>query len=248
VVVDGRLRISGLLDTPGPGPKGIRVSELLSAGLDGEERDKVLAFANLMRDPTTNRRIQPDIADLDTPATTLNDDWGWFEIKPMGNVRRAAEELWGYYLPRWNDGLAGGPHELASVGLPGAWQPATVFVTPAPDRYLFAAITVLPGAIGYLTFELENTAKAAVLTGLSVLAGLFLRRLLQSLPRGTVEAWVGARAVDECLAAWCVVVVGMVALFFAAEGLIVAGVLEGLEAAVARALERLAVLLLRIGS
>jgi hypothetical protein len=250
VVVDGRLRISGLADTPAPPgtpgppvPLGIRVSDAFSPegeeGLDASQLEKVLAFSNLMRDATTNRRVQPDIADLGTPATTRNDDWGWFEIKPMGNVRRAVEELWYYYLPTWNRPLAGGPHDPDWIATEGAWQPVTIFITPR-YFYLFGAITVLPGAIGYLTYELENTARAAVLTGLTVLAGLFLRRLLTSLRRAAEDIWAGGTVVGEFLFAWCIAILGMFLLLWASEGLIVTAGLEGLAIAVASALARLA--------
>jgi hypothetical protein len=40
------------------------------------------------------------------------------------------------------------------------WQPTALFVTPT-HHYLFAAVTVYPGAIGYLTYDIETNAKIA---------------------------------------------------------------------------------------
>lgn len=102
VVIDGRVRFTGV------GERELTVSEIWDATgailTPSVNMDRLLCFWLAMRNPVSRRRVQPDIADLHTKATGTDpdDDWGWFEIKPMHDARRAFDEVYGYYLRKWN--------------------------------------------------------------------------------------------------------------------------------------------------
>jgi hypothetical protein len=237
VIIDGQVRVAALND------ESLRVSRVFS--LTGQEVldpdmhvPKVLAFGEAMRDPTSKRRVQPDIADLDPRAVGLNDDWGWFEIKSMANVRRGIEEIYGYYLPLWNKFVK----EDELICTAGVWQPVSIFVTPN-HRYAFAAFTVFPGAIGYLSYKLEDAAKLASIVGLATLADLFARRMITSLRRAARDTFVAGAAVAEFVLAWSAVLVVTFVLAWAAIGVIEAAGVAALAAHLALLIGRLAAVL-----
>jgi len=235
VVYDGRVRIidSGI---------SLQVSQLWTAkGVPLQANagfPKLERFREVMRDPGGSV-IRPDIADLDVPPMGPRDNFGWFEIKPMGDLREAVEEIYGYYLKTWNTAMIAEPTWL---GAPGVWQPMTVFVTPK-YKYLFAAVTVVPGAIGYLTYKLAQDAEIAVLVAMSALANMLLNRLITAGRRTLEEANVAASYLAEFLAAWIIVLVGLLVIALAAVFLLPEIAVADMIAVVATACARLAQLL-----
>jgi hypothetical protein len=176
---------------------------------------KLERFRDVMRDPAGSV-IRPDIADLDDPPTGPRDNFGWFEIKPMSDLREAVEEIYAYYLKTWNTAVGADP---AWRGVPGVWQPETIFVTPK-YKYLFAAVTVVPGAIGYLSYKLAEDAEIAVLVAMAALANLLLNRLIMAGRRTLEEAEVAAAYLAEFLAAWVIVLVVLLLIAMAAIALL----------------------------
>jgi hypothetical protein len=232
VVVDGVIRLSKLP------VGGLRVSRLLSqAGQAMSQDPRLIAFANTMRDPGTGKRVQPDIADMDPRAVGREDDWGWFEVKPMAKIRVAIEETHFYYLPLWNKAVQDARPDW--VKTPGVWQPTALFVTPK-HKYLFAAATVFPGAIGYLTYELEDTAKVASAVILASLSALFVQRLLAALRRLADRFQEAATAFAEFVAAWALLLVMLIVMILVAIELLLPAGAVGVGEALAVLASRIA--------
>ncbi|MET8152943.1 hypothetical protein ACIBSW_35000 [Actinoplanes sp. NPDC049668] len=237
VVNDGRVRFTGV------GSEQLVVSEIWDATgailTPSVNMDRLACFWLAMRNPVTGRRIHPDIADLHTKATGTDpdDDWGWFEIKPMHDARRAFDEVYGYYLRKWNyDPMVRSMAPDWDCG-PGTWQPGTIEVLPK-YRCVFAAVTIFPGVIGYVTYDLEADAKVAVAAALAALASLFNRKLLRSLQQGVRGVEVVTKEILEYLATVALCVTLLVILVFAAAAL--------LEVTVLALLAELAALLARL--
>jgi hypothetical protein len=203
-------------------------------------RDKLAAFWHAMRDPVTYATVRPDIADLTDAAQGMDPDqnWGWFEIKPMHSLARAFQELFAWYMPLWND------NDLVKDSLPewtaqpGTWQPPLCALLPdlQPMR-IYAALNVPPGCIGYLSVEikdaLEATAKAAVLTAMAALLAktIFLR--LRQLFR---HAWEVLEPVLFFIG--CVIIGALLLVLLMEAALVAAAVLAPILAFIGMAIER----------
>ncbi len=224
----------------------VRVSQLWTArGVPLQpiaEFPKLERFRAVMRDPSGSV-IRPDIADLDDPPTGPRDNFGWFEIKPMGDLREAVEEIYGYYLKTWNAAVGA---DSAWRGVPGVWQPVTIFVTPK-YKYLFAAVTVVPGAIGYLNYKLAEEAEIAVLVAMAALANMLLNRLIIAGQRTLEEAQVAAAYLAEFLAAWVIVLVGLLLIAMATIALLPEIAMADVIGVVAAACAKLAQLIPAFG-
>ncbi|WP_329484281.1 hypothetical protein OG555_19225 [Kribbella sp. NBC_01484] len=150
-----------------------------------ENKAKLAAYWAAMHDEETGARVRPDIADLHDAASGVNpkEGWGWFEIKPMHSLARAFEELFSYYLRLWNDSDAV-THNLPEwTGKPGTWQPplCKLLRTLTPMR-VYAAVTVPPGCIGYLSVEVKaGLEAAAAAAAVAAMAALIARRLVDAL-------------------------------------------------------------------
>jgi hypothetical protein len=247
VLVDSAIRLESKL----PGEK-VRLSRMLSpdgdllvGDLPLDDKLQLTAFANVMRDPATKKRIHVDIADMHERAEGVKpeDDWGWFEIKPMADIRQALEEIALYYLPRWN-------HEVEIkhpnwVKGPGVWQPATVSVAPSkpPVLYIYAAATIPPGVIGYLTFDATAAAQAAAVIIITTLAALFAKRLLAELLILGEEYRGAENAFAEFMLAWALLIITAFLVALAAIALIPEEAIAGAAASLIALIARIALLM-----
>ena len=234
VVVDGVIRLESLTSV------SVQLSRLLTPdGLSSIDPDPQLqAFAAVMRDPANNKRIHPDIADMSLLPATI-DDTGWFEIKPMGDIRLAYNEIMFYYLPTWNEAVLPVPEQAAWKKSPGAWQPVMISVTPRYS-YAFAAVTMPPGgAIGYLTFELAAAAKAAEAVIITTLAAMFMKRMLKDLRQIGQTGLAAVAAVVEFVFAWAALLVLVVAAVLFAIEILAEGAIAGIGTAIAGLVARL---------
>jgi hypothetical protein len=186
VIADGRAQIK-------IGPKNsLAVSRLMSVSPDtwppaAPNRAKVSNYWDVMKDPDTTppKRIRPDIADLNDAAqgTDPRDSWGWFEIKPMHALGRAYQELFFYYMRRWNNSPKVKMEHPQWQAKPGAWQPQLVGVLPTvqPMR-VYGALTAPPGCIGYLSVEIKAAGEAAAMAYVTTaLANLLAKKVFSAL-------------------------------------------------------------------
>ena len=183
VVVDSRATIKSLGKDDGELLISRLFTDTVIENWPDLNKDKLAAYWAAMRDGTA--RVRPDIADLHDAATGRNpkNSWGWFEIKPMHRLHRAFEELFIYYLPFWNDSDAVEKNLPEWTGKPGTWQPPLcgLLRTLTPMR-VYAAATVPPGCIGYLSVEVKAGVEAAAVTeAVAAMAALIARRLLDAL-------------------------------------------------------------------
>ena len=233
VLVDGSLKMQAAT------PLSVQLSRLLTPdgqALGPDPDPQLIAFANVMRN-ANNRRIHPDISDM-APLPKLDEDWGWFEIKPMADVRLAYNELFFYYLLKWNTQVVINHPEWLKVA--GVWQPTMISVTTT-GNYVFAAVTMPPGgAIGYLTFNLEIAAKAAEAAIITMIASLFMKRMLKQLRQLGENAIPAAAAAAEFVFAWASLLVLTVLAVLAAIALIPEEAVAGIGAAILALVARLA--------
>jgi hypothetical protein len=164
VIADGRARIQ-----IGSDKVSLAVSRLITQSgttwpAADPNRAKVSNYWDVMKDETTGKRIRPDLADLNDAAqgTDPKDSWGWFEIKPMHALARAYQELFTYYMPKWNNSPKVKTDNPEWQAKPGTWQPRLIGVLPTlqPMR-VYGALTAPPGCIGYLSVEVKAAGQAA---------------------------------------------------------------------------------------
>jgi hypothetical protein len=114
----------------------------------------------------------------------------------------------------------------------GVWQPCQLFVTPT-FKYFHAAATIFPGAIGYLSYELEQNARVAQVVVLSVLSTLFTQRLFAQLRRLGQKYIEAEEAFALFLAAWACILVLCIVLVFALIELLAAATVTSAATALA---------------
>jgi len=143
-------------------------------------------------------------------ATGRIDDWGWFEIKPMPRIVTALAEIGSYYLRLWN----------GNVLLPQPARRMGAHACQVTTGYVFVAVTPLPGVIGYLTYRLQAVAEAAAATIVTLLAGLFAKRLIAQLSEIELAGELVADALAEFILAWALLLAMLLVIALAVVALI----------------------------
>ncbi len=243
VVCDGRMYLQG---------RDFRVSRALadppSTLTDQRVIERLRTFRNSMKNPQGNR-IRPDIADLADTATGTDpsQDWGWFEIKRMTSLGDAYVELYGYYMLTWNQAhdLVGDPAGRAQAGV---WFPQLLsFDGHDPTKYFLVTIN-LGGPLGYLVFEVQAAAEAALLTIAVGLMSQFAKGLFKKVGKLVEDTGKLIAAVFADLLVVAIVAVLAVIVLAGGEMIAIgAAVLAQVAAALVAVLPELAALIALLG-